>query len=144
VHKVFLCLYVNYMLYVVKYIVVIKIMKNKKLPASTIVETIMSMLLVFIAFGIGIGVYTNILRNDAISAQSSAATILQRLALEAKTKDRMLDETLTVANFRIEKKVSLYKGLANTNDLYRLELQAFDPNDRLICSHESLLYYPAK
>ena len=119
-------------------------MKNKKLPATTIVETIMSMLLVFIAFGIGIGVYTNILRNDAISAQSSAATILQRLALEAKTKDRMLDETLTVANFRIEKKVSLYKGLSNTNDLYRLELKAFDPNDRLICSHESLLYYPAK
>lgn len=113
-----------------------------KLSASTLVETIMSLLLVFIAFGIGVAVYMNVLRGDALVAQSKAATILQRLATEAKTQDRMIDETLTESDFRIEKKVQLYTLIPNTKDIYLLKIQAFDPTDRLICTHESLLYYP--
>ena len=117
-------------------------MTKRRLPATTIVETIMSLLLVFIAFGIGIGVYMNVLSNDRLVLETKAMGILQKLALEAKSQDRMLDESLMEMDFRIEKKVSRYTLLPNTSDLYLLELQAFDVKDRLICTQESLLYYP--
>lgn len=118
---------------------------SRKIEAVSIVETISALLLTFIAFGIGMSIYLNVMRTDALVLRSKAATILEQIAFEAENNDRLLDESLERNGFRIEKILKPYKNLGNSDEavfqVYQLSLKAYDPEDRLIMERESLLYY---
>ena len=118
----------------------------QRLKAASIVETIVAILLVFIAFGIGISIYLNVLRTDALVARSKAASILERIAMNAASEDRFIDETITEGDFRIEKKIEKYKFVGTGNqraeDMFMMHLQVYDIQDQLVFERQSLIYYP--
>jgi hypothetical protein len=113
---------------------------KRKIQATTIVETIVALLLVFISFGIGISVYLNIMRTDALVLKTKAATVLERIMKETKQEDRFIDENIEEGILTISKKISKYD--AKIEGLYILSLEAVNPENRVIHSLKELVYYP--
>jgi len=110
---------------------------GQRLKASTIVETLTAIVLISIAFGIGVLIYLNTISNQSITVEQQANMVLQEAAIATKTNERYISETFNFKNFIIERVVKPY---GETKDLYLIELSAFNTEEELVSRYQELTY----
>ena len=111
---------------------------NTKLQASTLVEALISMIIVMMVFVIGSMIYVNVINSDNGRQKLNAELLLQQVTVTTKRENKFLDEKIEAGNIIIQKKVVLYKNISN---LHLLLLIAFDKQGKQIADHQELISF---
>ena len=107
-----------------------------KLKASSILEVVVSMVVIVLIFGIAMMIYSNVLRLSLSAKQLRAEAILRDRMLSSNNDTAGSNELQADAEFRIEEKRQPYQGLPNLTDL---DLTAFDQNNQKIAEIHQLI-----
>ena len=110
---------------------------KKKIKASSLVETMIAMVLIIIAFGAGNMIYNQILRTEYLEVKAIANARLHTLLEIAKGETSLKEERIEIEGMIIEKIVEQSPWAADT---YLLHLQAYDGRERLICELKEIIY----
>ena len=117
-------------------------MKTKKrIKASSLVETMIAMVLIIIAFGAGNMIYHQILKTEYLEAKAIANARLHTMLETAKEKTLLEEERIEIEGMIIEKTVEKSPWAADT---YLLHLEAYDGQERLICELKEIIYSQPK
>jgi Tfp pilus assembly protein PilE len=109
---------------------------NTRLNASTILEVIVSMVIIVIVFGIAMMIYTNVLRLSLSAKKLRAQALLQEALFTAEHNANNITQTINVDGFRIEQEVKPSQEYSNLNDIH---LTAYDQNQQKIAELEKVM-----
>lgn len=98
-----------------------KIKADTKVPASTLLEVLVSMLIIMIVFSIAIGIYTRITSSQLSLSSRKAQQYMQRILAESKENKNWSDETLFADSISYKKTITDYPGYS---DLLLISIQA--------------------
>jgi hypothetical protein len=96
-----------------------------KVKASTILEVLISMIIILIVFSIGMMIFGNVGRLSLSAQKVKAESVLEERLLNAEQSKINLDETVTVGDFQVEQEIKLYN---NDSHLSTMHLIAWDNN----------------
>ena len=113
-----------------------KLIVTTKLKASTMVEVLIAMVLIFAVFGIAMMIYTNVLNSSQSVKKLRAQAILNNVLLKAEQASTNVTQTFSVGDFRIEQKVTLY---GDNDQLSDICLTAYDDNQQKITEIEKVI-----
>ena len=111
----------------------------KTLPASTLFETLISMIIIMMCFGISLTIYLNVSASNNSMQKLKAQLLLNSLALEAKEKNNFVEEYIETESLIIEKTIRPYP---QTEKLGVLTYIAKDKNEKLLAKHSELVIVP--
>jgi Tfp pilus assembly protein PilE len=113
-----------------------KLMYNDKVKASTIIEVIVSMVIIVVVFGIAMMIYTNVTRMSLSAQKIKAQAILQEELISAEQTKGFSNKSTDTANLRIEQEVLPF----NTDTLLSvIHLTAYDLNQGKITELQKLI-----
>lgn len=104
--------------------------------ASSLLEVVISMVIIVAVFGIAMMIYTNVLRSSLSSQKLKAEALLKEAAFTAEHNAVNTAQTFTAEDFRIEQEIKPYRG--NTA-LIELHLTAYDQNQQKIAELQEVL-----
>jgi len=107
--------------------------------ASTLVEVIISMIIIVVVFGIAMMIFTNVTRFTTSAKEIRATAALKDLLLTDEQAKTISSQSLTVGDFSIEETVSSYN---NQDNLILLQLTAFDQNRQQVAALQKILLKP--
>jgi Tfp pilus assembly protein PilE len=107
---------------------------NGRVRASTIMEVIVSMVIIIVVFGIAMMIYSNVLRLSLSGKKMRAQAILNETMVKAERNTENTKQTFTIDDFRIEQEIKSYN---NATDIH---LTAFDENQQKIAEMEKVIY----
>ena len=96
---------------------------SAKVRASTLLEVVVSMVLIVVVFTIAMAIYSNVLRLSLSVKKLRAGAVLSGLALKADSGSTAITQTFNDGGLRIEQQVNNYQG---ENGLQQVSLTAFD------------------
>ncbi|MFI5161255.1 MAG: hypothetical protein ACHQHN_08250 [Sphingobacteriales bacterium] len=103
---------------------------------STILEVVVSMVIIVIVFGIAMMIFTNVMRLSLSAKKIRAQALLQEAMFTAEHNTANTTETLTAGDFRIEQEVKPYP---ENNALTLIHLTAYDQNQLKIAECQKLI-----
>lgn len=109
---------------------------GNRVKASTILEVIVSMVVIVIVFGIAMMIYTNVLRMSLSAKKLRAHAILESEMLKAEHSTDSLTQFVTIDDFRIDEESEPYPDNA---DLSIIHLTAFDQNKQKIIELQKVI-----
>lgn len=83
-------------------------LEPKKLKASTLLEVIVSMIMIMITFAIATGIVANISRRSVSLKEIKARSVLTFFLLKSESSPFITEQTFNYADFIINRKVSKY------------------------------------
>lgn len=109
---------------------------NKRLPAASIIETIVALVITLVLFGIT----TTILVQTSLSSPSvlkvRANQLINQVAVETREGSRFFDEEITVQNLKVRKKVEAYKQQKN---LVSITFTVIDQRDSALVTEQRIM-----
>jgi type II secretory pathway pseudopilin PulG len=112
---------------------------NKQLRGYILLESILAMIIVMVCFGVAMLIYNNIITGMRGRLELQARLLLEQEALNAYTADRLVDEWGKNDVIDIEKSITPYTSCEN---VYVLQLTARDHDQRILATHNELIYKP--
>lgn len=109
---------------------------NRRVKASTILEVIVSMIIIVIVFGIAMMIYTNVLRVSLSVKKLRAQALLQETMIKAEQATGNTNQSLTIDDFRIEQEVTQYN---NQSNLTTIHLTAYDQNQQKVTELQKVI-----
>ncbi len=94
-----------------------------KLRASTLLEVVVSMVLIVVVFTIALTIYTNVLKLSLSVRKLTARAVLSELSLRADSGSSASVQTFNKGAIRVEQQMDTYQG---NNALQQVSLTAFD------------------
>ena len=117
-----------------------KLTYRHRVKGSTILEVIISMIIIIVVFGIAMMIFINVNRLSLSIKKLKAQAILQHTLLQAEQANDHTDQTITVDDLTIKQEITPFE---NESGLSVITLTAFDPNHeqvarlkKVIASHE--------
>lgn len=111
------------------------------LPASSILEVVVSMVVIVMVIGIAMMIYTNVMRLSLSERQLRAQVVLQEAILEAEFPKNSQSMDPTSEGWTVEKTQAPYEG---GDQLWQIHLTVYDDQhqkisetDKIIIRHES-------
>ncbi|QEM09158.1 hypothetical protein [Mucilaginibacter rubeus] len=111
-----------------------------KLRASTLLEVIVSMIIIIVVFGIAMMIFTNISRLSLSPKKLRAQAVLQEILFRDELAGSAVGQTVTVDDITVKQDISPFE---NEPRLSVITLTAFDANQeqvaqlkKVIISHE--------
>jgi len=114
-------------------------LKITKVGGSTILEVLISMIVIIVVFGIAMMIYGNVIRSSLSAKKIHAQALLQErlLAIEHRTDSQ--DETVTVGDFLIGQEI---KGYGDSSHLIQVHLTAWDNNHQRVAELRKVIINP--
>lgn len=114
-----------------------RIMQHRKsLKASTLVETIVAMLIIVIAFGTAMLLYMQVTNSEQLLARSRAEVLLQQLAEESKVQQDFTSTNFEHQGLQIKKLCQPYSAYSGT---LLMSLEAITPQGKLLATHREIV-----
>lgn len=114
----------------------LKFPSAQRLKASSLLEVMVSLVIIFTVFGLATGLYTNVMRSSYTLPESMAQSELAKLAAETKKKHTYLDENITIGIFQIEKTVKPYPNVPFALEMH---LVARKPENKVVAERKEIL-----
>ncbi len=113
-----------------------KLIHNQKVQASTILEVLISMVIIITVFGIAMMIYTNVVRMSLSIKKIKAQAILEEILLNNEQSKNIVTYSMNVDDFRIEQEV---KPFNNDTVLNTIKLTAYDANQQAITNLQKVI-----
>jgi len=110
---------------------------NIRVSASTLMEVIVSMVIIVVVFGIAMTIFTNVMRSSLSAKKIKAQVILNETLLKSENMPNNINQSFTVGDFRIEQEVKPFNGDNNLTDIH---LTAYDQNQQKVAELEKVIY----
>lgn len=107
-----------------------------RVEASTILEVVISMIIIVIVFGIAMMIYTNILRVSLSAKKLRVQALLQQTMLKAEQTTANTSQSFTIDDFRIEQEAAQYN---NESGLTAIHLTAYDQNQQKVAELQKVI-----
>lgn len=107
-----------------------------RVRASTILEVVISMVIIVVVFGIAMMIYTNVLRMSLSVKKLRAQALLNEMALSTEHNTEGTPSDVVVGDLRIQQEIKPYNGDA---DLVELHLTAFDENKQKVAELQQVI-----
>jgi len=112
---------------------------NSRVEGSTILEVLISMVVIIVVFGIGMMIFGNVTRASFSEKRIEAESVLQQKLVDIETSHDSLSMTTREHEFQIEQKISPYGDNANLSLVY---LAAYDGNQEKVAELEKVIIKP--
>ena len=109
---------------------------KKSVRASTILEVVVSMVIIVIVFGTAMMIYTNVMRMSLSVKKLKAQALLHETMLNAEHTALNVTQTINRGDFRIEEEIKPYKDNTVLTDIY---LTAYDRNQQKIAELQKVI-----
>ena len=109
---------------------------KSKVQASTILEVVISMVIIVVVFGIAMMIYTNVLRMSLSVKKLKAQALLNEMALKAAHSPADAIPDVITDDFRIQQETKPYNGNAA---LIEIHLTAYDSNKQKIAELQQVI-----
>jgi hypothetical protein len=109
---------------------------GSRVKASSIMEVVISMVIILVVFGIAMMIYTNVSRFSLSAKKISAQALLQEILLNAEHNPGNTTRSLTTADFRVEQEVSPYPIGSNLSVIH---LSAYDQNQQKVAELKKVI-----
>ena len=107
-----------------------------KVSGSTIMEVVVSMVIIVLVFGIAMMIYSNVLRLSQSAKKLRAQALLQETMLKAEQTPGNVTQSLTLDDFRVEQEVKPYNS---NSKLTEIHLTAYDQNQQKIAELQKVI-----
>lgn len=98
-----------------------------KARASTIIEVLISMIVIMVVFGMAMMIFANVTRSGVSEIKVRSSAVLQDVLLGDEKAAEISSRTLTVDSLRIEQQVKNYN---TEGSLLEVDLAAYDQSGR--------------
>ncbi|MBC7913520.1 MAG: hypothetical protein H7Y07_05285 [Pyrinomonadaceae bacterium] len=112
---------------------------NYRLSASTLIEVVVSMVIIVIVFSIAMGIYTNVLRLSLSVQKYQAQATLHQLLNQLEKSPQIMNQSYSINDLRINKEITLYN---NQQNLKEIHLIAFNQNQEKVAEIRKVVYEP--
>jgi ABC-type lipoprotein release transport system permease subunit len=109
---------------------------DQRLKASTLIESLISMVLIVVCFSVAVMIYISVVDNDKQRIKLKATLMLNEQVLQIKKEKNYLDDEKTINNWIIKKTVEHY---AETSNVYRLSIVVIDKEGKTIAIRNELI-----
>lgn len=109
----------------------------RSIRGSTLIETLVAMIIVMLAFGIGLMIYLNVIQSSGVQQKLNAQLQMNRIAIETKDKNLFVDEEDTTGTMKIIKTIQPYS--AGSDKLKLMKIEAFDGNGKKLGERKELI-----
>ena len=116
-----------------------KIKLNNRISASTLIEVVVSMVIIVIVFTIAMGIYTNVLRLSLTVQKYQAQETLHQLLIQLEKSPRIMKQIYSTNDLRIDKEITLYNDQQNLKEIH---LIAFNHNLEKLAEVRKVVYEP--
>ncbi len=116
-----------------------KVSMQGKFKASTLAEVIVAMVIMVSVFGIGMMIFTNVMRLSLSAKKIKAAAIVQGQLENAAATGQLPDEAIQIEEFKI---VSRQVQVDNEPGLVVLQLIAYDAGQEKVIEAEEIISKP--
>lgn len=114
----------------------IKLDLDRRVKASTVLEVIVSMVIIIVVFGTAMMIYANVSRMSVSAQKIKAQGILNQVMKNMKDVGPGSNQESIIDGFTVERSVKYY----NENDkLFEVDLMAYDENKQLLAEIHELI-----
>ncbi|MEO5644576.1 MAG: hypothetical protein ABIQ40_08555 [Bacteroidia bacterium] len=114
-------------------------MASLKLKGYALLESMIAMIIVMMCFGFSIMIYNTIVTSSRSKLKVLARIRLENEALHSKFSNRLIDETISNDEFRIEKKLI---PVENSDNLFQLHYTAITTDGVLLAEYKEFIHAP--
>ena len=111
---------------------------NPYLPAVSIVESMVAMVLIIMSFGMGMAIFLQVMTSDKVESKAKARVVLNQIMTETKYKESLINETFENEGLQIIKKTEPWF----TPDFEMITIQALNGKGELLGEIKELIYLP--
>jgi hypothetical protein len=104
--------------------------------ASTVLEVVISMVIIIIVFGIAMMIYGNVTRMSLSGQKIRAEAVLAEVMRGMQGAEPVSDTETIIAGFTIKRSVKTY---AENGKLLQVELKAYDENHQVLAELNELI-----
>jgi Tfp pilus assembly protein PilV len=115
-----------------------KLSGNAKIKASSILEVIVAMVIIFVVFGMGMMIYANVTRSSLSAQKIQARAILLEELNKAEQSRAPSARSMDTAGFRVEQEVAPYP---DDTLLSVIHLTAYDGNQNKISELQKVIIH---
>jgi len=109
---------------------------RSRVKGSTIMEVVISMVIIVVVFGIAMMIYTNVLRLSLSAKKIRAQALLHETLFQSEHAAENSTQTFMKDDFRIEQEVKPYN---NSTDLTEIHLTAYDQNQQKVAELQKVI-----
>lgn len=113
-----------------------KINFRSKVKSSTVLEVVVSMVIIILVFGISMMIYSNVMRLSLSPQKIKAQAILEKALAQAEQEIAPVNKTVIIGDIGIEEEVKPYPENTNLSDIH---LAAYDINKQKITELEKVI-----
>ena len=111
-------------------------MNKQRLAGSSVIEVIVAMVLIVIVFGLGLMIYTNVIKFSLSTKKIKAGFIVQQLLIKEESNTQITDQHLQAGEFTITEQVSEFN---NNDKLLSVHITAFDSNNEQVAEVQKII-----
>jgi hypothetical protein len=109
---------------------------NARVRASTLLEVIVSMVIIVLVFSIAMMIYSNVTRLSLSAKKIRAAALLEKAMNDAEHTIGTTNRSFTLGDLRIEQETKSYGGADNLTEIH---LTAFDENQEKVAEMQKII-----
>lgn len=113
-----------------------KLTIKTKLTTSTILEVVISMVIIVLVFGTAMMIYSNVTRLSLSARKMQAQAILQGLTRNMEQSKEITSGSIISGDYTIDQSVKPYNGNAN---LFEVRLTAYDENHQKVAELQKVI-----
>jgi Tfp pilus assembly protein PilV len=113
-----------------------KLTLETKVKASTILEVLISMIIIILVFGIAMMIYSNVTRLSLSVKKIQAQAILQGLMTNIEQSKENTSQSIIAGDYTIEQSVKSYNDKTNLVDV---RLTAYDDNHQEVAELQKVM-----
>lgn len=107
------------------------------ISGSTLVETLVAMIIVMLAFGIGMMIYLNVIQSSSALQKLNAQLQMNQIAIETIEDSLFAENEYTLKTMKIIKTLQAHNAVSDKLKL--LKLEAFDGNGKKLGERKELV-----
>lgn len=116
-----------------------KLITGQKVRASTIIEVLISMIVIMVVFGMAMLIFANVTRSGVSEKKVRSSAVLQQILLDDEKTADLGSRMFTVDSLRVEQQVKNYN---NKDSLVEIDLRAYDPGGQLTADAHKIIPVP--
>lgn len=113
-----------------------KLILKSQVNASTVLEVVVSMVIIVLVFGTAMMIYGNVMRMSLPAQKLRAQAVLAQTMKAIQEAAATQDAKSLIAGFTVERTVKPYDGNAK---LLEVDLKAYDENNQLLAELNQLI-----
>jgi Tfp pilus assembly protein PilV len=113
-----------------------KLIVQEKVAASTLLEVVISMVIIVLVFGTAMMIYSNVTRLSLSVKKTQAQAILLEMMRNMESSKEITSQSVVAGDFTIEQSVKSYN---DNNDLLSVDLTAYDDNHQEVAELQKVI-----